>query len=164
MLIQFMKDLIIMEFINYSFQHFGHSGKTKTIRGIILTLWTLSQLRINKSIIIHSIIIKSFMNCINMIIRVTICCKSCNHKLSNYVVLFPHELYRVDFSIGFFSAKLWSQMAHLCGFFPSWTKLIWNFKWEFVTQLYSQIEHLCGFILSWTALICAFNWSFLAQL
>ena len=38
-----------MEFINYSFQNFGQSGKTKTIRGIILTIWTLSQLRLFQS-------------------------------------------------------------------------------------------------------------------
>ena len=34
-------DLLIMELIDYLFQHFEHSGKSKTNIGIILTIWTL---------------------------------------------------------------------------------------------------------------------------
>ena len=49
-----------------------------------------------------------------------------------------------------FSVKLWSQMEHLCDFFPSWTDFMCFFKRSFFTNFKLQTSHACFFFPWWT--------------
>ena len=78
--------------------------------------------------------------------------------LFKFVIILMYELNACAIRSIFFVEHPTRQMSHLKGFFPSWTRLMWYFRWGFRAKLESQIIDLNGFFPSWTFFLCLFKY------